>query len=191
MTYDRAKRSLPEIIDEAAAIASDSQTTFGHLRANQVNWKPSPDQWSVAQCFDHLITTNRGYFPQFDQVIKGEKITTLWQRAPFLPGFFGGLLIRAVSPEAKRKLKAPIKFQPSTSDIDPQIVNKFLAHQQEVIGKVEAMGQKNIDRIVIYSPATNLVIYSALDACRIIVAHERRHLIQAQRVMESRDFPKQ
>jgi hypothetical protein len=30
-----------------------------------------------------------------------------------------------------------------------------------------------------------LITYSVLDACRLIVAHERRHLTQAKRVMET------
>jgi hypothetical protein len=35
-----------------------------------------------------------------------------------------------------------------------------------------------------------IVVYSALDACRIIVVHERRHFAQAQRVMAAPGFPR-
>ena len=64
-------------LDEADAIAADANTLFGHLNAQQINWKPRADQWSVAQCLEHLITINREYYPQFGQIIKGEKKTTL------------------------------------------------------------------------------------------------------------------
>jgi hypothetical protein len=34
-----------------------------------------------------------------------------------------------------------------------------------------------------------LVIYSLIDACRIIVVHEQNHFVQARRVMELPGFP--
>jgi hypothetical protein len=71
------KLPLAEVLDEADAIAADANTLFRHLNAQQINWKPSADRWSVAQCLEHLITINREYYPQFGQIIKGEKKTTL------------------------------------------------------------------------------------------------------------------
>ena len=101
--------SLPwaEVLDEADAIAADANTLFGHVNAQQINWKPSADRWSVAQCLEHLIAINREYYPQFDQMIKGEKKTTLWQRMPVLPSLFGRMMVKALSPNSNQKLKAP------------------------------------------------------------------------------------
>jgi len=45
-------------------------------------------------------------------------------------------------------------------------------------------------RIVMTSPFVSFITYNLLDACRLIVAHERRHLAQAQRVMETPGFPR-
>ncbi|MCI0665362.1 MAG: DinB family protein, partial [Acidobacteria bacterium] len=92
MTNDPTKLPLPEILSEAETIARDAQSTFGHLNAAQINWKPNADAWSVGQCFDHLMTANCEYFPQIDQVIRGEKKATLWQRMPWLPGPFGKMV---------------------------------------------------------------------------------------------------
>jgi hypothetical protein len=43
--------------------------------------------------------------------------------------------------------------------------------------------------IIITSPFAGAVIYSLLDAFRLVVAHERRHFAQARRVMETHGFP--
>lgn len=190
MTNNPTKLSLSEILAEAETIAKDAQTIFGHLSAAQINWKPGVGQWSVGQCFDHLITANREFFPQFDQVIKGEKKSTLWQSMPFLPGFFGKMLINGLNPKSQQKFKAPKNFQPSSSDIDSQIIGKFIANQDEVIKKIESAKRIDMEKVIIYSPVTKVMTYSMLDACRIIVTHERRHFKQAQRVMDERDFPK-
>jgi hypothetical protein len=109
---------------------------------------------------------------------------------PFLPGFFGRMLVKAISPNSKQKFKAPKNFQPSMSVIDPQIVGRFIAHQDEVIEKVKATSAINLEKTIIYSPVTKVMTYSLLDAYRIIVLHERRHMAQAARVMATSGFPK-
>ena len=64
--------TLPQIYDEAEAVAGDANTFFGQLNSEQLNWKPAADSWSVAQCLDHLISANREYYPVFDRILKGE-----------------------------------------------------------------------------------------------------------------------
>jgi len=183
--------SLAEILAEAEAISKNAQLTFGHLIAEQINWKPNAESWSVGQCFDHLITSTVSYFPQFDQIIEGKKGATLWQSMPFLPGFFGRLLINTLNPDSKRKHKAPQAFQPTSSEVDPQIISKFAANQNDLIAKIKATAKdvRDPEKVIITSPALKIVTYSLIDAYRIIVVHELRHFKQAQRVMESPGFP--
>jgi DinB superfamily len=190
MTNGDTKLSLSQILSEAEAISKSAQAAFGQLNVEQINWKPNVESWSVGQCFDHLVTVNRQFFPQFDQIIRGEKRTTLWQSMPFLPGFFGRLLINANNPDSNKKYKAPKSIQPSSSNVDPRIISQFATQQNEVIEKMKATGRIALEKVVIYSPVTKVITYSLLDAYRIIVVHERRHLKQAQRVMEAPGFPK-
>ncbi len=181
--------TLPQIFTEAEAIARDAQSTFGHLNAEQLNWKPSADQWSVAQCLDHLISANRAlFFLAFDQTINGTKQTTFIERLPLLPGFFGWMVFKAMA--SKQKFKAPANIVPSASTLDPQIVSQFVAHQQEAIKKMKAIEKLNPDNVIITSPFARFVTYSLLDACGIIVVHERRHFAQAERVVATEGFPK-
>src|SRR5881409_2691071 len=102
---------------EVCSSADRARDEFGKLSVQQLNWKPGIDRWSVAQCFDHLITTNDAYFPVLELVMKGEKKTTMMERLPVLPKLWGSLLIKSLDPKTTRKLKAPATFQPSVSDI--------------------------------------------------------------------------
>jgi hypothetical protein len=47
----------------------------------------------------------------------------------------------------------------------------------------------DLEKIIISSPVTNLITYSLMDAYRIIITHEKRHLLQAIRVSEMDGFP--
>ena len=180
---------LDLLIENARTIAVDARSSFGQMSAAQLNWKPAAERWSVGQCFDHLINSNKGYLPIIDSVRKGTKKTTFWERLPMLPGLAGKLLIKSLDPASARKLKAPKNFKPAQSDISARIVDDFLAQQNEVIEGMKATGHLDLNRIIITSPAASFVAYSLLDAYRIIVVHEQRHLQQAKRVAAETAFP--
>jgi hypothetical protein len=186
---DAQTADLRTLMSAVNNIAGEIKTTFGQLTPSQLNWKPSADRWSVAQCFDHLLTTNNGYFPVIDSVIAGHK-QTLWTRVPGLPKLAGKLLIKSLDPASTRKLKAPKSFQPAQSDISGSVLNDFIAQQTKIVEKMKATEQLDLERIVISSPISAAITYSLMDAYRIMVVHEQRHFQQAKRVTEESAFPK-
>ena len=180
---------LSSLVKQIETIADDTERVFGNLSPTQLNWKPSAERWSVAQCFDHLIASNRGYLPIFDSVIAGKKQSSVWQKLPFLPGIWGSLLVKFLDPASTRKIKAPKKFEPAQSDINDSIIHDFVAQQAVITEKMQATANLDPERIVITSPALSVVAYSLMDAYRIIAVHERRHFQQAQRVTQESGFP--
>ena len=185
---DFLKADLPSLIAEANNISAEAKSTFGRLTPAQLNWKPSAERWSVAQCFDHLLTTNKGYFPPIEGVIAGIK-PSFWQRMPVLPGLAGKLLIKSLDPKSTRKIKAPQKFQPAQSDISASVIDDFVVQQARVVEKMKGTEHLDLEKIVITSPVANAITYSLMDAYRIIVVHERRHFEQAKRVTDEAAFP--
>ena len=179
---------LPAVINAANNVANDTRSTFGHLSPSQLNWKPSPERWSVAQCFDHLLTSNKGYLPIIDNVLAGYK-RTFWQSMPVLPGLMGKLLVKSMDPASTRKVKAPKRFQPAQSDISGSVINDFVDQQAKLVEKMKATQHLDLEKIVITSPVAGVVIYSLMDAYRLIVVHEQRHFQQAKRVIEEPGFP--
>ena len=186
MDYQNA--DLTSLIAATTNIASEAKDTFGQLTPAQLNWKPSAERWSVAQCFDHLLSSNRGYFPIIDNVLAGYK-RTLWQSMPVLPGLMGKLLIKSLDPASTRKLKAPKNFVPAQSDIGSSVIDDFVAQQAMIVDKMKATEHLDLEKVVITSPALGIVTYSLIDAYRVIVVHERRHFQQAQRVTAESNFP--
>ena len=185
---DAQRAELADLIAAANNVASKAKSVFGNLSVTQLNWKPSSDRWSVAQCFDHLISSNRGYFPVIENVLAGKK-RTIWERVPVLPKLAGRMLIKSLDPASTRKIKAPKKFQPSQSNISGSVIDDFVAQQAQVVEKMRGSEHLDLERIVITSPVAAVVTYSLMDAYRIIVIHERRHFQQARRVMEESAFP--
>lgn len=182
---------LDKLIRDASTIIDDARSSFGKLSATQLNWKPSAERWSIAQCFDHLITTNKGYLPIIESVRTGTKKTTFWERLPVLPGLVGKLLIKSLDPASTRKIKAPKRFEPAQSNISASVIEDFAEQQNQVIQGMKATSHLDLEKLVVTSPAvaSGVVTYSLLDAYRIIVVHELRHFQQAKRVAEESGFP--
>lgn len=181
---------LDTLVHNARTIADGARSSFGPLSKEQLNWKPSAERWSIAQCFDHLVNSNKGYLPIIESVRSGTKKRTTWERLPVLPGLAGKLLIKSLDPATTRKLKAPKAFEPAQSDISEKIIDQFVEQQGKVIDAMKATSNLDLERIIITSPALSVITYSLMDAYRIIVIHERRHFQQAKRVADESGFPR-
>lgn len=180
---------LDTVMQDAMRVAADARSSFGNLSAAQLNWKPSAERWSIAQCFDHLITSNKGFFPVIESVLNGTKKTRFLERLPILPGLAGKLMIKSLDPASTRKFKAPKNFEPAQSNINASIIGDFIAQQERIVEGMKSTSHIDLKRIVVTSPAAAFVTYNLMDGYRIIVVHEQRHFQQARRVAEESGFP--
>ncbi|MBV9217696.1 MAG: DinB family protein [Acidobacteria bacterium] len=167
-------------------VTDDVTVTFSDLKPEQLNWKPGPEGWSVGQCFEHLNSANAGMVKAISAKIEGTSPVTFYERLPFLPTMFGRLISNAVSPGGKRKIKAPKVFEPSLSDVDPQVVEQFVDFQPAITALMEKCSDSGI---IMGSPAAAFITYRLLDAFTIVVRHEQRHFDQAKRVTQTAGFP--
>jgi hypothetical protein len=177
------------LVRELEAVGREARAVFGGLSAAQLNWKPSAEQWSVGQCFDHLIVTNGSFFPVMERVAAGTFKSELWARVSPFSGYFGRYILGALDPSKGRKIKAPRAFLPASSDVDADVIGRFVGNLTEVAARMRATERADLGRTVVTSPAMALVTYSLRDVYRIFVAHARSHFEQARRVTQSEGFP--
>ena len=176
---------ITSVIADLGSISDEAGLMFGTLTGPQLNWKSSQKTWSVAQCLEHLITINSLYFPVFEKMRSGGVSNTFWEKHSPLSGFFGRYLIKASGPENPKKMKTSKKAYPSASEIGSDIVVRFQEHNKELAGHIGAISHDVDLKTIITSPLAGFVTYSLDDCLTILVVHERRHLLQAKRVMES------
>ena len=158
------------------------ESEFSSLLPEQLNWKPSPDSWSIGQCIDHIITTNSTYFPILRKVAQGNYNHRFLEKMPFLPAFFGNFLLKIVSPDYQKKSKTAPVFTPSRSEVSEIILIELAKNHEELIFLLQQTEGLVHDEIIITSPASKVIVYSLSKAVEIILAHELRHLEQAKRV---------
>lgn len=80
-------------------------------------------------------------------------------------------------------------FDPLRQPVPPCIVERFLAHQERLLAVLAQARDADLTRTRIASPASRLVRFRLGDALLMLVGHEQRHLQQAFRVLDEKDFP--
>ena len=180
---------LNNLTGELQTISADVQKTFGNLNAEQVNWKPSAEGWSVGQCFEHLIKTNEMFYGELDKIADGTRQSSFLENWSPLSGVFANLLIGSLQKDA-RKFKAPSPKIVPPSEIDENIIEIFAVHQAELIGKIKQTEAADWNKIKITSPFMKFMTYKLADGFRVVIEHEKRHFRQATRVTQTEGFPK-
>jgi hypothetical protein len=180
---------LQTIVDECEKNSVVARELVGPLNEAQLNWKPAPDRWSIAQCLEHLAVTAEKFAPYFTKALAQSREKHSASAAPaYRPTFLGGWVIKQVLPETTKKGTAPKIFRPSSSNVDRPL-EKFLAEQETFLEFVRAAKGIDYNKTRLRSPVTPLLRYSLADAYVITVVHGQRHLQQARRVRETPGFP--
>jgi hypothetical protein len=180
---------MSKIISELQTISENAKKTFGDLTPEQINWRPSETGWSVGQCFEHLIISNKLFFDELDKIGAGNRKNSLLESFSPLSGFFGNFLINSLKKD-ERKFKVPTQKIAPPSEIDPNIVEIFAAHQTELSEKIKRTEDADWKKTKVTSPFFSLATYSLADGYTVIVEHEKRHIRQAERVLQTSGFPK-
>jgi hypothetical protein len=166
----------------------DAAATFGGLSGQQLNWKPSEKGWSVAQCLEHIILTNREFDPEFEKLASGTRTNSFWENFSPFSGWGGRFLIKAVTEDSK-KAKAPSNRIVPPSEVPDDIVQQFVEHIAEVNKQIESVAGVDREKTIVTSPFLAIFTYKLDDAFTVLVEHTRRHIRQAKRVMEAEGFP--
>ena len=179
-----------QLIEQINAVQQQAVQLFSGLNPAQLNWKPGPANWSIAQCLHHLMVTNTTYYPIFDKLLNGTYQLSFLQKANPFKKVWGPLLVKMLNPQSVKKLKAPKLFNPSESSLPSDMVEQFSAHQEKLQRYFSRLLLLDINTLVLASPASRFVTYSLNSALQIIVVHEQRHLAQAKTVFQHPNFPK-
>lgn len=158
---------------------------FGHLDKESLNWKPNAKSWSVGQNIDHLIQVNTSFHPNIYALLSDTHKPPFLSRLRFLVKFFNNFILKSVQAENPKKVSTFPVWEPEQSNIEVTVFKDFedsQAKMKDLMSSCEHLLGKGI---VITSPASSMVFYSLETAFDIVVIHQKRHFLQASRVLEA------
>jgi len=94
---------LAGYLQQIEAVKREAETFLTGLTDAQFNWRPGPDRWSIAQCFDHLNVSVRKTIPAFDRAIAAARARGRLAPGPFRYGWFARWMVGSMEPPVKRR----------------------------------------------------------------------------------------
>ncbi|ERM82940.1 hypothetical protein P872_04830 [Rhodonellum psychrophilum GCM71 = DSM 17998] len=176
---DKKNRWINELNAVTEAVTKD----FGILSSEILLLKANPNEWSISENLDHLIKVNSSYFPIFKKLKNGTFRGAFIGKFGFFTKMFGDMIYKSVSDGGKKKIKTFPLWEPNLATSSGNILDQFKSHQAELIDWITQMAPFIDSKAIIHSPANKLIVYTLEKAFEIIVAHEKRHLEQAKRVL--------
>jgi len=187
LTSEELVDDLLAQIDEVTAAVRER---FGALSHEQLAWRPRPERWGVGHCLVHLARTSELYRGPLAEALRAARSEGKTARGPLKGGLFGRWFTRAMAPGGGLKVKTKDPLRPRYVTIQEGGLEMFFAEQarfRDAVGEARGL---DLDAVRIVSPVSSIVRLCAGDALRALVAHEWRHLAQAERVLASEGFPR-
>ena len=179
---------VSELLDENTANIEKAKSLTAGLSASQMNWRPQPGKWSIAQNLAHL---NFGYqyFDTLASSIAAARAKGIIGNGPFRYGWLSSWIMKSQEPPPKRKFKSAKRYAPSP-DVDAA---KALADYLRNAARLGELIQKadGLDLARAKTPFGDLKWFKMPLGAFLthIITHERRHLWQAEQVRNDPNFP--
>ena len=145
--------------------------------------RPSPARWSVAECLMHLNATSTAFLPRIREALDTAHRGGLTGREPYRLDFWGWALCKMLEPPARMRVKTPPSFRPSGPEPPEKVLADFDRLQDLLLQCVEASDGLPLGRLKVSSPFSARLRYNLYSSYRVVPAHQRRHLWQAERVL--------
>jgi DinB superfamily len=171
-------------------LATDAITFVTGLSDAEFTWPPGPERWSIGQCIDHLNATARVYLPVLDEGIAEAMRRGLYAPGPYSYNWIGRVLVFLNQPTTRIRTKAPTSFYPALNRSRQEIMAAFRAYQVQYVDRLRQANGLDLARARVSSLVVHWLPMPLGSAFACLIAHERRHLVQAQRVLAAPGFPR-
>ncbi|HEY6899705.1 MAG TPA: DinB family protein [Puia sp.] len=168
-------------MDRTELIKASSQL-FLRLSDEQLQYKPDPDKWSIAEIFGHLNIAHDWYIRC---ILSRVTLAPDWASDEYSSSWLGEWMYEKIMPRhdgSVFKIKA-LKAHYATEVDGRTELESFQRKCDAMDDILRHAATKNLRQIKIPFHFFGVLGLRLGDTLRILVAHGERHLLQAQRVL--------
>lgn len=176
-TIEDVEKELSEATHRAWTLV---QTTDGRL----FTVRPNASSWSAAECISHLSISTEMFLPTLAKALDDTRKRGLFAKKSGLKMDIIGRVLRwFLEPPIRQRVKTRAPFVPRSVRAKAEAFGEFATLQSKLAEQLAAARDLDLSRIKIISPFDKRVRYNVYSAFRILVAHQRRHLWQAEQAV--------
>jgi hypothetical protein len=182
---------LHDVLTQIDALDRRAVDIAAPLTDEQFHWQPDQGRaWSIALCIEHLATANRVYGEPMREAVDAARSKNLRRTGPISSTIFGRMFAWSMEPPVRRRMKAPTKIIPASGGTRVEILKRYHDAHERILQLIVECAEVDANRATFTNPFINLVRVRVGTAFHIIAAHDRRHLWQAEQVLEAPGFPR-
>ena len=178
MTFMDAIDEVEQELNDATARA---QRLVDSTEPRLFTVRPHPSNWSAAECLAHLSLSSESFLPILRNAL-GAGGTGGKTRASM--DWIGAILRWFMEPPVRKRLKTSAPFVPRAVRAKADAIAEFTSLQKQLLDLLPSARGLDLRKLKILSPFNTRVRYNVYSAFRIIAAHQRRHLWQAEQAVE-------
>ena len=174
--------TLEQLSQSARGLYETVAHEFSSLDLSSLNFKPSPDSWSILECLEHLNRYSRYYNPALAKAIAQNT------GGNFVPSidysWLGKKSLDMVRPQNMKKHKTVKHMNPNNSQLSRATLEEFLKHQTELLHLLQNAKSANLNKKAIPVEFFKLLKLRIGETLEFVVVHQERHVQQALRVKQ-------
>lgn len=170
-------------LEELAAIRRRTHALLARVPDEEAFLR-QPDQgrsWSIGQCLEHLNQMNRLYFGAMRTAMANAPRQSAPVTAPVRSSWIGRKFAESMEP-GTMKMRAPKKAAPQDVRSREAVTAEFLRGLDEIEAALKDAATIDLNKPTFASPFLRLSRVRAGTGFRVLLAHMRRHLHQAEQV---------
>ncbi|MBG8554427.1 DinB family protein [Hymenobacter guriensis] len=172
-------QQLHNQVHELLAVLS---TELEPRNGQALQFKPSATSWSVLECLEHLNRYSRFYNPALRKALAAGRKAGTDAEVGF--SWLGRKSYETVRPE-NRKLQKTLKhMNPSQSALSWDVLVEFRQHQETLLELLRQAETTDLNRKAVPVEFFRVLKLRIGEALLFVVAHQQRHMQQAQRVLQ-------
>jgi hypothetical protein len=176
------------LIDELLS-STDSSTakvlTLRELGTEELNYKQTPDRWSILECIEHLNLYGDFYLPELERRMLSAPPSpdALTFSSGWIGNYFANLM--RVKNGKITKMQTPRDKNPINSALTTMTLDRFVKQQERLKSLLEQARRLDLTRTKVSISLTPLIKLRLGDTFRFFVYHIERHVLQAENVLKS------
>ena len=168
------------------------------LPPDRLGTPPSPEQWSAAQCLEHLNIYGRYYLPAMEKAMEkagqpGRRRAFPRHPAAYRPGWLGDYFTKLMRPKPdgrlKSKMKAPKNAMPAAAPDARAILAEFIDQQEHMLRLLDMATSVDLNQVRIPISIAPWLRLKLGDTFSFVTAHIERHVLQAERAIAASPYP--
>lgn len=178
-TIEEVEKELSEATHRAWTLV---QSTDGRL----FTVRPNTSSWSAAECISHLSISTEMFLPVLQAALDdARKRGIIATNRPARMDVIGRVLRWFLEPPIGRRVKTSARFVPRSVRAKAEAFGEFAAFQSKLAELINSARGVDLNRVKVVSPFDKRVRFNLYSALRIVIAHQRRHLWQAEQAVAS------